>query len=103
MNKKSKKERTFDKHEFFVCDCGSLEHTVAFSYDEELDLMFMRPHLVTHRSFLQRLKYGLKYAFGYKSRFGAFDEIIFDRRMREDLRKMLKEKQLSQLKENNET
>lgn len=29
------------------------------------------------QNFWQRLKYAIKYVFGYKSKYGAFDEFIF--------------------------
>ena len=60
----------------FICDCHSLEHQVSFWYDEEEKSLYIEPHLITHRNFFKRLLVGLKYAFGYKSRFGEFDEVI---------------------------
>jgi hypothetical protein len=39
--------------------------------------VYVHVHLV-RRSFWYRLKYGLKYIFGYKSRYGAWDEFILD-------------------------
>jgi len=79
-------------NEIIVCECGSPEHQVLLTqipYDddylnkcyaphlhEELkDEMFIRIHLCK-RPFWQRVKYGIKYIFGYKSKYGAFDEII---------------------------
>jgi hypothetical protein len=51
-----------------------------WEYDPAIDdqLAFMHIHLANNRGFWQRLRYGLAYAFGRKSRFGAFDEIILN-------------------------
>lgn len=64
------------ERKIFVCDCHGLEHQVAFWYDEDDNALYIEPHLTTHRGFFERLWVGLKYAFGYKSRFGEWDEII---------------------------
>lgn len=69
----------------FICECHSLEHQVSFWYDEEDDTLYCEPHLSTGRNFWKRLWFGIKYAFGYKSRYGAFDEMIFKE---EDLDKL---------------
>lgn len=66
------------EREIFICDCHNLEHQVAFWYDEEEKLLYIEPHLATHRNFFKRLWVGLKYAFGYKSRFGDWDELILN-------------------------
>lgn len=71
----------------FVCECESLEHQVTFWYDKEYDQFHTEVRLVTHRNFFKRLWVGIKYAFGYKSRFGDFDEMIFKK---SDLKKLKK-------------
>jgi len=77
--------------EIFICSCGSLEHQMYFWYEEEDKLFYTEVHL-TGRSFLGRLKYGIKYIFGYKSRFGAWDEFIFDSEAEKQLLEFLKNK-----------
>jgi hypothetical protein len=42
--------------------------------------------------FFVRVKYALKYIFGYKSRFGAFDEFIFKPEDLTKLKEYLKDK-----------
>ena len=66
-----------EDREIFICDCYSLEHQVIFWYDDEDSSLYCQPHLTTHRNFFKRLWRGLKYAFGYKSRFGDWDSVIF--------------------------
>jgi hypothetical protein len=65
------------ERQIMICECNSLEHQVTFWYEEEDDILYNEIHLTTHRNFFKRLWYGLKYAFGYRSRYGAWDEMMF--------------------------
>jgi len=65
------------ERQIMICECNSLEHQVTFWYDEEYDILYNEIHLTTNRNFFKRLWYGLKYAFGYRSRYGAWDEMMF--------------------------
>lgn len=59
------------------CACHTKDHTVFFDYDESDGELYLTIHLVDlGGGFWQRLWRGLKYAFGYKSRFGDWDELI---------------------------
>jgi len=73
------------ERQILICKCHSLEHQIIFWYDEEDDELFCEPHLITHKSFFKRLWCGLKYAFGYKSKYGHWDSTIFKE---EDLSKL---------------
>ena len=65
--------------EIFICDCHSSEHQRVIFYDEDAGYPVVYSHVhLNKRPFLYRLKYALKYLFGHKSRFGAFDEFIFN-------------------------
>ena len=78
--------------QIFLCDCSSAEHQIIYTYDFDDNLVYCRIHL-TPRSFWGRLKYGLRYIFGYKCRYGAFEEFIFnsdDADKIEELSKILK-------------
>lgn len=67
-----------DRHTF-ICDCNSLEHQFSFWYDEELNQLYFEPHLYdTTWPWYKRFWGRLKYVFGYKSRFGAWDEVIIN-------------------------
>jgi hypothetical protein len=59
-----------------LCECKSLDHQVVLVKFTDEEEVYLEVHLTTHRNFGQRLWYGLKYAFGYKSRVGAWDEFI---------------------------
>lgn len=67
-----------DLEEMFICSCGSLEHQIFFWYWPEEKNIYLEVHLITHDNFFKRLWAGLKYVFGYKSRFGEWDEFILD-------------------------
>ena len=58
-----------------ICDCSSREHQIIIEHDNEDKLTYCHIHLVKH-GFWRRLKAGLKYIFGYKCRYGQWDEFI---------------------------
>lgn len=62
--------------EVILCDCYSSEHQYLVLSDEEF--VYIQPHLI-RRSFWYRLKYGVKYIFGYKSKYGAWDEMLLSK------------------------
>lgn len=67
------------ERELFICSCENTEHQIVFSWFEDDDVanVFATIHL-RKKSFWTRLKYGIKYIFGYQCRSGAFDEFIFN-------------------------
>jgi hypothetical protein len=67
-----------EKAELFVCACKSLEHQIAFWYNEVEDNLYLYVHLVPERNIWKRLYNAVKYLFGYKSWSGEFDEFILD-------------------------
>lgn len=60
-----------------LCGCGSSEHQMIMRYfeDDIESTVYVDVHLVK-RKFWSRIKYAIKYIFGYKSKYGAWDEII---------------------------
>ena len=68
--------------DIMTCDCHSTEHQIVINFDEDTkeNLVYLHIHLVTHRNFFKRLWLGLKYVFGYKSRYGNWDEFIVSRK-----------------------
>lgn len=61
--------------DIILCECGSLEHQFAISFDAEYQEMYINVHL-SKKSFISRFIHAVKYVFGYQSKYGAFDEII---------------------------
>ena len=66
------------EQEFFICQCNNAEHQLIFSYfkDDNFGDVYVTVHLVPD-SFWKRIKNAIKYIFGYKSKYGDFDEFIF--------------------------
>lgn len=60
-----------------LCDCSSTEHQITFDLDPENASIYCHIHLVK-RPFFKRIKYGLKYIFGYNCRLGHWDQFIFN-------------------------
>jgi len=85
--------------ETFICSCHSAEHQITFSRFRdrpedslvEYDEMNISVHLYTHKNFFKRLWIGLKYAFGYKSRYGHWDNILLEPKQVEKLGKFINE------------
>ena len=65
-----------DKEILLLCECSSAEHQLIIRWDVTDEEVYATIHLANYRGFWKRLWYGLKYAFGYKSCYGAFDEVI---------------------------
>jgi len=65
------------------CECEHPEHQAVLTYwtDEDNDsCVSMDVHLAKRASVIQRIQYAIKYVLGYQSRYGAFDEIIVNKR-----------------------
>jgi hypothetical protein len=62
--------------EFFLCDCTHAEHTLRANYNQEWNTLNFDIFLATH-SWYKRVWYGLKYMFGFKSKYGHFTDIVF--------------------------
>ena len=82
--KKQKKSSKvpYESTDIFICECHSTEHQMVVNYSEDespngvkYPMVYIHTHL-NKRPFWQRLKYGIKYIFGYKCMYGAFDEFI---------------------------
>jgi hypothetical protein len=76
-------KRTWDK-EILLCECHSDEHQMLIFYNEEeyvtgekYNICYAHVHLSTYESFWKRVVHGVKFMFGYKSKYGAWDEFIF--------------------------
>lgn len=76
-----------EQRETLICQCYSIEHQISFNWVEYEDLegeVYMEVHLKP-LSFLRRLKHGIKYIFGYRCRYGDFNEVILKK---EDVHKL---------------
>lgn len=66
-----------EKPELFICACHSSEHQLIIRYDKEDKEIYIDVHLRGRRLF-GRIFYAIKYIFGYKCRYGNFEEFIFN-------------------------
>lgn len=78
-----------------VCECFSSEHQFHFIHDPEDDTVYLETHLVQYNNFFKRLWIGLKYAFGYKCRYGNFDCTIVPKEEKKKLVEFLAKSDLS--------
>ena len=62
---------------FLLCECCSSEHqlVVHFEKNEEYKEVTLSYSLIDNLSFFKRVWLGIKYIFGYRSRYGHFGEI----------------------------
>ena len=77
------------QQETLICQCSSMEHQFSFMWIEDKELegeVYMEIHLAK-LSFWDRLKHGVKYIFGYRCRYGDFDEVTLKK---EDVHKLEK-------------
>lgn len=62
--------------ETLICECGSLEHQFSFYRDED-NRLICSVHLADYQNIFKRIITAIKYIFGYKCRYGNFDEFYF--------------------------
>lgn len=81
-----------DKPELFICECYNTEHQIILHYDEEDNITYFTIHLTTWRNPFKRFWKAMKYVFGYRCRYGDFDEFILNprdvKRFKEHLNKL---------------
>lgn len=74
------------KDYLFICECGDTSHQfiVQDFGDEWIEedgekRLYISIHLNEDKNFFQRLFIAIKYLFGFKSKYGAFNEIILNK------------------------
>jgi hypothetical protein len=80
------------KSELFICVCGDVEHQFIISHDTEDKEIYISVHLTNYMSFFQRIITAIKYIFGKKSIYGAFDVVILNKNQIIELRNSLNQK-----------
>jgi len=66
-----------EEEEVLICQCGSVDHQLTFFCDKEDNIVYCHIHLSNYKTFFKRLICGIKYIFGYKTKYGDFDSFIF--------------------------
>ena len=64
------------KRDFFLCACNSVEHQLIVTRLDDAPEVYVMIHLAK-LGFFKRLWHAIKYVFGYRCRFGDFEEFIF--------------------------
>ena len=64
--------------EYFECHCHSPEHTLSFKLFDDDDPALYGYVILLHEPFFKRVYNGIKYIFGYTSKYGHFDEFVFN-------------------------
>lgn len=62
---------------YLDCQCESLEHSIRFYYEPDLDCVVLDTHLI-RIPLWKRIVYAIKYILGYQSKYGAFDETLLN-------------------------
>lgn len=91
---KYKEEIQSSTRTLFVCQCGDIHHQMVITFDDDPlfnDALFFEIHL-SDTGFWKRLKYGILYILGRKSRFGygAFSEVMLSKNETQRLIDILK-------------
>lgn len=78
-------------NELFICQCHNTEHQLIFSYfpeDDDKDV-YVSVHLIPEYRLWKRIWRAIRYIFGYRSRYGHFDEFIFKKSDAKRLQKVV--------------
>jgi hypothetical protein len=68
-------KNTFGLNYYFECECSSNEHLFKITFDAEDKVAYIHTQL-NNDLWYQRLLNAIKYIFGYKCRYGHWEETI---------------------------
>jgi hypothetical protein len=68
------------EHDFFLCECGSVEHQFVVTIDpeDEHQECWIEIHLNPLYGFWKRAWLAIRYVFGYHCKYGNFNTVIID-------------------------
>lgn len=69
------------KEELFICECNDVQHQIVFiddTEDKDFPCVYAEILLNPEYNFFKRFWIGVKYIFGHRSKYGYFDEFIFN-------------------------
>lgn len=75
-----------------ICKCNNIEHQLVFTYFTEDKNKGIDSDVSIHLkpdSFWNRLVNGIKYIFGHRSKYGDFDEFIFNKKDADKLQRVV--------------
>ena len=73
--------RSGNNNIIIICNCESIEHQVQITYDERHDEFLMTFHLQYRENIFHRIWVAIKYILGHRSKYGEWDEIVFNTSM----------------------
>lgn len=78
------KNKNFKVSDFFIeeifnCECYSPEHTFNLFFDKEKGDLYLEVFLSTRKPWYERIWPAIKYIFGYRQKYGHFDECIINK------------------------
>lgn len=77
-------------NKIFICACHNTEHQLVINYfDDASKDVYVSVHLVPEKNIWKRIKNAVKYIFGYRSKYGCFDEFIFNPKDADKLQKIV--------------
>lgn len=79
MEKNNKENAQLNNEEILICACHSVEHQIVIQKDEEDKVLYCSIHLLP-LPWYKRIVNGIKYIFGYRCKYGDFDEFLFDKK-----------------------
>lgn len=79
--------------DIIICDCGLSEHQIIINYDKDFPNGYRQvtisPHLIHYNNILKRILVAIKYIFGYKCKYGAWDSIIISNRNTQPIKNII--------------
>lgn len=79
MGKNNKGKAQINNEEILICACHSTEHQIVIQKDEEDNVLYCSIHL-SPLPWYKRIVNGIKYIFGYRCKYGDFEEFLFDKK-----------------------
>jgi len=86
-----KKGMEMFKTHHVICSCLTADHDIRFMKDTSDGEVWIEVQLNPYKTFVQRIVAGVKYIFGYNSRFGHWDCTVLTPKETDKLLKFLKE------------
>jgi hypothetical protein len=87
MNKNIKKVQR-DEHRVVVCGCGDTAHHLIFTLDSDEPQVWLHYQLEL-KPWYERLLIGIKYIFGYQSKYGTYGELVINETNVENFEKIV--------------
>lgn len=78
-------------NDVIICSCNNVEHCFIVTKNENKDWddnVYISIHLIPERNIFKRIKNAIKYIFGYKCRYGHFDEIVLNKEHYEQIQEI---------------